>query len=552
MRKNRFLLNLIAATAISLSVFGCDSSDSGAISDGSGAARAQTDAVATATGFLREYFIVAQRGNLDFTPEFSAGQSAPADATGAVIADTGDNEVDDGRALLFEVFGIVDSPLPNAKIGGSGAVDNAPTAPEVSAELNNTGTTGYHGVYVDPTGQFVIGMSRSKNRGGLNDPDTSIDQSLLQIHKLEFEAPLTDSYPPIIQFSSPLDPVSIREFQVNQGEFVAGGWSLTARQFYASINGDMISYAVDLNTGRMDVAAVADFPDGGAGINNAVQLLSTLDGRFVYALDNANDQIVTYSRNQGDGTLSAPVLTNTVVDPRGAAMDRSGKFIYVAGRSSNSLAGYRIEDDGGLTPIQLLSEFNTTNPADFGEPLGDVATHPGADQLFLASYSGKLQAFSIDPASGLLAQQAAPGVLLSGSRNTTNIEVEPTGRFVFSVQEADLDQFQDFVTVANGFPANVREDNIFANTNSATNGAGQPVYGPATQDANGRTVYALQIAVDDQFAGDLQVYRLNPDGSVRAESSTALLNPFGLSMFQRTVEPPGPIGGTTGGTTGGT
>ena len=148
MRKSRFLLNLIAATAIGLSVFGCDSADSGAIGDTTDVIAANNNTI-TATQALREYLVIGQRGFLvdpiPATP--GGGQTLPTGVTGETIAvGTGDADVD--RAQLYEIFGINNVPSPNFNLttpGGGGATPNVPVI-----EGSNGGTSGYHGVYVRP------------------------------------------------------------------------------------------------------------------------------------------------------------------------------------------------------------------------------------------------------------------------------------------------------------------------------------------------------------------------------------------------------------------
>ena len=111
---------------------------------------------------------------------------------------------------------------------------------------------------------------------------------------------------------------------------------------------------------------------------------------------------------------------------------------------------------------------------------------------------------------------------------------------MLSVQEHDGDQFQDFVTVANGFPPLAIEDPIFANTNSLTNVAGGAVFSATPQlDVAGEVLLALRQPFASAFTGDIQVYRIQPDGvSPRAERSVPMSNPFGLSFFQRIAEEP--------------
>src|SRR5690606_34338811 len=116
--------------------------------------------------------------------------------------------------------------------------------------------------------------------------------------------------------------------------------------------------------------------------------------------------------------------------------------------------------------------------------------NPQSDQVYLGFYSGILQGYNVDVATGLLSAAGQAGSTLAGSRNTANVEVEPTGRFVMTVQEHDYEELQNYVTLANGFQ--FPEDPIFANLLAPgnENAGGTYSLNPQT-DANGRTVFAL-------------------------------------------------------------
>lgn len=546
MRKNRFILNLIAATAIGLSAFGCGSgsgaSDNGVIRDA--ADIGANDQNANERRQLHEYMIIGQRSLTEFGVTPGAGQSEPADAVGDLIGGTGDGVIDDGRAQLFEITGIAELPLPNANITGPGG-GASPTTPTVSADASNLGTTGYHQVYADPTGRYVIGISRTKNRAGA-DETGDVQNSQMQIFGLNFTDPLDVTFPPVIEFGAVPDNTPIRNFQVDQGEFVSGTWSADARHFYLSIEGQVTTFTINGNTGGLDAVSTTPFPGGGTGVNNALEMLPTANGAFVYAIDHANSQIVRYARDNGTGVLTQLGVVNVQADPRGATIDRSGNFMYVVSRTGETIEGFRIEATGDLTPIAVFAGGFGAIPTDLGSPLGDVDANPQRDQLFIATYAGVLQGYSIDPATGALSVLGASGRLLAGARNTANIEVEPTGAFVIAVQEADLDGVQSFIDTAfvnlPGSPYNAFavENPIFANLNSASNGAGGAVYvdAPGIADSLGRIALALPGAAGELYGGGIEVFRIQGDGSVRSESRVNADNPYGLTFFQRVLTPP--------------
>jgi hypothetical protein len=532
MRKSRFLLSLIAATAIGLSVVGCESSDSGSIADTTDLTVSGNDNQANERRNLREYMLVAQRGlNDGLSPDFAMGQGAPAGVVNPVVAAPGDDVTD--QAFLFELLGISSTPNPNAIPVPPGQSVSGPgnTPGDVAA----AGSTGYHQVYPSPGGNFVIGMARAKNRGFTGD---EVETANVEIMALQIEAPLDEVFPPNIIFGNVADPVPIRLYPPNQGEFVSGAWSSNAQQFYAAINGRIDVYTIDGTIGRITPTSSVAFPVGVPGtINNAAQLIASADGTVIWALDNANSQILIFSRSATDGSLTLVTSTPTVGDPHGFALDRTGRFLYVAGRSSEQLAGYRVAGTA-LTAIDLFPQLGIGPiPFNFGAALGDVATSPVGDSLFLASYAGVLQAYSTNATTGALAPVGNGAAPLAFDRNLANIEVEPTGRFVVGSFEHDFETFDAFSG----------EGQVFANINTATNGLPQPpgTAFSATPQLDNLLQTIVVLPSDDPFTGSVQVYRIEPSGAPRAEERLdSIVNPYGLSFFQRVLQPPsgeGPI-----------
>ena len=536
MRKSKFLLNLIAATAIGLSVFGCDSADSGAIGDTTDVVAAN-DSTAQLQA-LREYLVVGERGFVVSPISLNLGpnQSTPSAAPGEVIAG-GSGDADGNRALLFEIFGINNVPVPNFNLTAPGGEQGGPNSPDVGDDFGNSGSAGYHGVYVDPTNKYVIGVARSLNRGTAFETSSDVTGAQVQIFSLQAEVPFDEEFPPNIIFGGVLDPTPIQVFPPDQGLFVSGAWSNDARNFYIGIESAVRSYAIDGNSAQLTGLQVVPFQPGGAAVNNPVKLLIPPNDAFVYALDNANNQITRYAR-EADGTLTLLGQTTTVADPRGATIDRTGTYMYVIGRSSALLAGYRIEASGDLTPIEVFAGLGPI-AAPLGVPLGDIDASPTNNRAFLGTYAGVLGAYDIDAATGLLSPVGQPGNLLGGARNLANVEVDPTGQFVVTAQEHDFTELQSFVTTANGFA--VPEDPIFANLTDPNDDASNAysLTGPQA-DANGNTVFALPQNSSGAFAGDVQGWRISADGSVRAIDSESAVNPYGLDFYQLIVTPPTP------------
>ena len=549
MRKSRFLLNLIAATAIGLSAVGCQTGDSGAIED-------TTDLIQSAgnsgNGQLFEYLLIGQRGLEALSPEFSDSQGNPTLVGSAtnnrIFTGPADEGLDNAPPQLFEVFGVGHTPTPDAKLRTPG--DGSSTAPVTpDDEAVNGADTGFQEVYPSPGGEYAIGVSRGRGRPA-SATDT-VTNAQVKVFKISV-TPIDVAFPPQLKLGNPIDPVNEFLFPPDQGEFVSGAWGSSGQQFYVGIDGSIQTVAFNGINGRSDFVQRVSFPVAPAGlninnlgrINNPVKIIAAPNNQVIYALDNANSQLVTYRRNQADGTLTQVGTTAVPADPRGMALDRSGQYLYVAGRGSEQLAGFKVSADGTVAAIDVFPALGLgAIPFNVGDPLGDVAASPRVDALFLSTYLGVMQAYSIDPATGGLSASgtgARPLAAPTGStRNAANIEVDPTGRFVFAAYEHDLDSFQSYNNPANGFPYD--EGAVFTNADSNSNdvAAGGTALSPTPQlDETGRIIFTAPLPDGRTFEGNVQTWRIEDTGQVRAESLTATRNPFGLQFFQKVFQAP--------------
>lgn len=514
MKKSRFLLNLIAATAIGLGTVGC--TDSGQVAFQTNSDLIQDDAKVDV--FTRQFLLVSQRGATPVPSAYDDHTSAPdASLFSDLLQVTG--LLADGVGSPFQLFEL------------EGVQDGQNKATPGSAQGYDA-LAGAHQSYPSPDGKYVIALSRARNL----DKVANVDRSGLAIYAIKTDE--ESDYPHQVSIGNPQDPVPMSLVSGSQGEFASGVWSPDSKMFYTSLHGLVYSYIFYGDVGRIDSPQVLDFPDGGVeDANNAVTMIMSNNGRFIYALDNANAQIVRYRRNS-DGRLSLADTTPTVADPRGMAVDRSGKFIYVTGRASGQLAGYSISNqtegspaDGSLSPIDIFNEGAVSH--DFGFKLGSIATNPKADELVVAGYTGgTMQAYGINPASGALSAQGAAHSGIEGSRNTANIKIDPTGHFVIQANEHGL---EDLVVRAQEIGAQ-----MFANIDSDNNsGDSGHAFSPIEMlDKNGNPVY-IDSKATINFKGNVQIWRLDgyDDHAPRAEKLIEVTNPYGISFFGIYDEP---------------
>ena len=85
------------------------------------------------------------------------------------------------------------------------------------------------------------------------------------------------------------------------------------------------------------------------GTNSNSRIEITPSGKFVYVANRGHNSLAGYSVDPRTGRLSALGQTPTEAVPRGFAVDPSGEFLYAAGQASGKVAVYRIDQKtGGL------------------------------------------------------------------------------------------------------------------------------------------------------------------------------------------------------------
>ena len=130
----------------------------------------------------------------------------------------------------------------------------------------------------------------------------------------------------------------------------------------------------------------------------------------LFHLDNASGELAGVSK-------SVP-LTHT--GPKGLALHPSGKFLYAANSTGNSVSVFNVGGDG------TLSQNGTPVPAGVA-PYGAVIDPSGAFLLVTNNISNSISVFSIDSGSGALTLTNT----VQGLPNPTEILMTPSGNFVY-------------------------------------------------------------------------------------------------------------------------
>ena len=92
--------------------------------------------------------------------------------------------------------------------------------------------------------------------------------------------------------------------------------------------------------------SISSLPDGYQGSNTTSELLIDKSGKHLYGANRTEDSIVTYNVG-ADGAVSRVANTWTQADnPRSLTIDPSGKFIYSLNQSGNNIATFRLGANG--------------------------------------------------------------------------------------------------------------------------------------------------------------------------------------------------------------
>ena len=108
--------------------------------------------------------------------------------------------------------------------------------------------------------------------------------------------------------------------------------------------------AFDLNrkTGQISFRErLSSIAADATGTNSNARIEIHPSGRFVYVANRGDDSLAGFQVDAKSGKLTGLGRTPTEQTPRGFAIDPSGRFLYAAGQSSGRLAGYRIDQKTG-------------------------------------------------------------------------------------------------------------------------------------------------------------------------------------------------------------
>ena len=113
------------------------------------------------------------------------------------------------------------------------------------------------------------------------------------------------------------------------------------------------AYRLNHATGTLSaVQTVTTLPDGYTARNTCSQIHLTASGKFLYVANRGHNSIAGFAVDAGTGRLTSIAHVPTEAVPSAFTLDPAGSFVFAAGTVSGHLASYRISAETGvLTPL---------------------------------------------------------------------------------------------------------------------------------------------------------------------------------------------------------
>jgi 6-phosphogluconolactonase len=223
---------------------------------------------------------------------------------------------------------------------------------------------------------------------------------------------------------------------------VGPAYGASQSQFvYAAANnstgsGTVLGYAVNSTTGALSLVPGSPFA---AGLEPTALAL-TPSNKFLYVANSGSGTISAYTV---DGTTGALTKVNgspfaSRVGARTVAIDPSGKFVYVGCDSSGTdLWGYTIDQTtGALTPVPGSPYYTAPISYETGWNAWAVAVDRSGKFLYVATELGPVLTYKINSGTGALTQVSSSNY--GPGAQPSFMGVDPSGKFVYVTGMRDV------------------------------------------------------------------------------------------------------------------
>lgn len=291
-------------------------------------------------------------------------------------------------------------------------------------------------------------------------------------------------------------------------------------------------------------------------------------GRYLYAINEVDNAVWQYTIGAAGtanaGLLSAMSPSNVVIPgapgPVAISVDPSGRYVYVANSSANTVAQFTIGSNGALSPMSPVSVATDAAPQ-------SLTVDPTGKYLYVANQGtgqgGTVTEYSIGTTGGLTAL-ATPSVAAGASPQS--LAVDPTGRYLYVANYDSTGDLYQFTIGPNGVlsplsPISVTADqysyciaidpagsyvyvaNTFGDISQFSFGSNGTLTAFSPEDVSiGNTLYGIAVDrtgqyayVVDNGAGNLSEYSLGTGGVLTPLSQATVTTGSGSGSLPYSV-----------------
>jgi 6-phosphogluconolactonase len=223
------------------------------------------------------------------------------------------------------------------RIAADGSVAGEPVAWQATA-------TGAHAIQTDPSNKFAFVPHIARLNDNVLEPqrDNPGPNMIAQFRFVPDTGQLIANSPFRVE---PADLTGPRHYCFHPSQNLV---------FFSNEQGCGISsYRLDAVTGTLSAEqTVSSLPDGYSGRNTCSQIHLTPSGRFLYVANRGHNSIAGFTVDPMSGRLAPIGHVATEAVPGAFALDPAGNFLFAAGTVSGRIAAYRInQETGALTPL---------------------------------------------------------------------------------------------------------------------------------------------------------------------------------------------------------
>ena len=159
---------------------------------------------------------------------------------------------------------------------------------------------------------------------------------------------------------TPLDPPFVAARLGQQPRHIvlhpSDRWVYCSNEAGSSVEDGASMYTHDKITKHLTLQqSVSSLPEEfDANQNSTSDCLMTADGKFLYVANRGHDSIAGFAIDPTSGQLTLISVTPTEANPRSFTITRDGRHLYAAGEASGRVTGYRITGIGELSRISTI------------------------------------------------------------------------------------------------------------------------------------------------------------------------------------------------------